>query len=467
MRPVGERPFKPLVVGAPRTGFSLCIGILHSFAGALPNKRDLKQSILDTFTEVFDQYITTAIVETFADHGITDKLILNGNFRILLGGPKWIRADREDRCAVRKYIGVKGMGDLTLITSHPLQVMDKDNIIHSHEKPNSWIEHPYYDDYIKIATVRNPIGTLNSSCFSINALTSEYIQKTLTPEEDNDELRQELAAYKFTDLDFFNGLVVFLKRYCDSFMEIADSFDIMRWEDLIQRPTQTIRMLGRFANIDVDEEIAQRIWAAIDHTNMTGHHKHNLRKGAGIVGGWKSWLTNHHLDIIKEAGFTEFMKRFGYDKIEYLDENKYTEYQNRMNEAIEKNTKIKSNVDDDLFGFAFNKSNLDSTSFSFRRHEWRAETQIERSCFTDEKIEMAVWDAAERACSQVNNVYDMILRSRFYESRSANRSIRALEGAFSGTFDYNHNNRFEMGVKHAEKLTRSYFQPVKFATGAS
>ena len=37
----------------------------------------------------------------------------------------------------------------------------------------------------------------------------------------------------------------------------------------------------------------------MDHVNLLRFHKHNYRKGKGIVGDWKNSLVNEHLDIFR------------------------------------------------------------------------------------------------------------------------------------------------------------------------
>lgn len=52
-----------------------------------------------------------------------------------------------------------------------------------------------------MASVRNPIGIINSASFSLNAMGSEYIQRFM-PNEDEETIRQRHGAYKLIDMDF-------------------------------------------------------------------------------------------------------------------------------------------------------------------------------------------------------------------------------------------------------------------------
>ena len=147
--------------------------------------------------------------------------------------------------------------------------------------------------------------------------------------------------------------------------------------------------------VSLDRDQASDIWRKIDHVNLTGAHKHNFRLGHGVVGGWKSWITNTHLDMMRDYGLEDFSQEWGYGKIDMLDETAYTPFQKKLADAIANKKIIREYDDENLFGFAFNKSNLDLNRFTFKRYGWRTHTQIERSSCTDEDLVMEVSDAAE------------------------------------------------------------------------
>jgi len=421
-----QKPFKPLVVGAPRSGFALLSSVLIHFVPLGPSKADLKQTILNILIEKLGDHVSSAIVKSFATLGITKDLLYNPNFRLMIGGPKWLSKTRPGFACFRKYIGVRDMGDFTLITSHPKEVLDAYEVIHSHSDPGWWADHHDYADYIKYASVRNPIGIINSSVFSLNALASEYIQKFVPPEQDNDLIRRQLALYKFTDLNFMEGLIQFLVGYLEDFVKHKDKYHLMKWEDLILNPIPTILNLARAGQVPVSEEFATQMWAKIDHVNLTGNHRHNYRRGKGIVGDWMHSIINEHLDMMKDFGLEPLMVELGYDPITHLDEKDYTPFQKEVSNYIRRGRIYRNFPDADLFNFAFNKSNLISDKFPFRRYEWREWTQIERSNFTDEVVEKSIWDVAETAAGQINELISDFLSGEYSERNTALRSLRWL-----------------------------------------
>jgi hypothetical protein len=446
--------FNPLVVGAPRSGFALLASVLIHFVPLAPSKLGLRQRVLNALMRHLGDHVSAAIVKAFAARGIGNNLLYNANFRYVVGGPKWLKEGNPDTACFRKYIGVRGMGDFTLVTSHPRELLDMDAVVHSHSDPGLWLSHPGYRDYVKYASVRNPIAILNSAVFSLNALASEYIQKFVPPELDNHGLREQLALYKFTDLDFYEGLVRFLAPYLREFLRHRSGYTVMRWEDLITEPVPTIRRLGKAAGIEVSEAFAREIWAKLDHVNLTQAHKHNYRPGAGVVGDWKRWVINEHLDIARRHGLEDIAVELGYGKFARLDESRYTPFQHQVADFIRRGVVCREFFDRDLFTFAFNKSNLVSDKFPFRRPGWREHTQIERSIFSDEALERAIWDVAENATGELNEFIRDFLAGSCGTPVEAVRCLRALHDRYQSSLGASDPLRFAEAFRAAEREMR-------------
>ena len=446
------QPYKPLVVGAPRSGFALLASVVIHFVPRCPSKLDQRQKVLNSLMRELGDTTAERIVSVFSAEGIDQDLLYNPNFRYIVGGPKWLSEHREGYAAFRKYIGVRGKGDFTLVTSHPRQVLDMDEIVHSHTAPSLWPDHPGYLDYTRYASCRHPAGILNSSVFSLNALASEYIQKFVPPEDDNDLIRQNLALYKFTDLDFFEGLVRFLKGYLDEFVAASDRYIVMRWEDLIEHPVPTIERLANETGIPLREGFATNLWKKLDHVNLTQAHKHNFRNGKGIVGDWKNWMTNEHLEMMKAHGLETPMEALGYGRIEYLDARHYTDFQQLVAGHLRTGTVFRDFPDPDLFTYAFNKSNLVSDKFAFKRHDWREWTQIERSIFTDEALERRVWDVAEEATGQLNALIEDILSEEWNDLAAIPAQLKMLADSHRTTLARDDPERFQKAFAQTLQL---------------
>lgn len=400
------------MIGYPRTGFTLLISVVAELRrDRLPGDAYAGKPGLKTFCDTAGTQMASGIEEVFQRRGLAQDLLYNPNFKLMVGGPKWLKDGDGETACFRKYIGVRGKGDFTLITSHPRQVLDYYDINHSHVHPAKWASHPAYADYDRFSSIRHPAGTITSACFSLNALASEYIQRFVPPEDDNDLIRQRLALYKLSDLNFFAALITPFKAYLEEFDGCADRYSIMRWEDLIQKPVATIMAIAEASGTPVDAARAADIWRRLDHVNLTGAHRHNLRRGHGIVGGWRQWLTNTHLDMLRDAGLDAYCERYAYGPLGTLDEADYTPFQKTLADYLKRGEIFREYGDQDLFGFAFNKSNLDLSRFSFQRYPWRTHTQIERSSCTDEALVMEVSDVAEAACEHINRALALLLHS--------------------------------------------------------
>ncbi len=450
--------FRPLVVGSPRSGFSLLGSVLSNFVPLAPAKRDLGSIILKRLAGSFGDHVANEITKIFHDLGMEDDLIFSPNFRLMTGGPKWLRDGQEEQACFRKYIGVRGKGDFTLITTHPREILDCDDIVHSHVDAQKWASDTAYSNYLKFTSIRNPIGIVNSSLFSLNALTSEYIQRYIAPEKDNHALRESLALYKFTNVDFFEGLLVFYKKYFEEYLKVRDTYVEMRWEDLLSDPVGTITALARSAGLKVDADHAAQIWGRIGHINLTGSHKHNLRKGGGIPGDWKNWMTNRHLEMMRDFDFEPILVELGYGDIPQLDEGRYTPFQLRVSGLMAKGEVYDDFPDTDLFGFAFNKSNMDSSKFSFNSYDWKKVTRIERSCFTEEEIMLRVWDVAEVAVSRLNKLFFSVLAETGFE-KGEEEALLALDRVKSAANDFSIQmpKAYEAVFPGLETMIKDYF----------
>lgn len=387
-----------LVVGPPRSGFALLISILSQLINSTKFKRNSFREQLNTYIPQASKSIVKAIEEYFVKHIDIEDLVISPEFQLLVGGPKWLSKENLDMAKVRKYIGIKGLGDFLAVLSIPKYAMDYYHVIHSHNHPDLWLEDRYYDRHIKFASIRNPIDIINSSVFSLNALTGDYIDNHL--HEDGNAIREKLGLYKLTDLNFLEGLINPLLYYLKSFVKVRDRYFVMKWEDLITEGGKTIFSIAKYANLSVTKATAEKMWDNMKYKDQTAHHRHNFRKG--IIGDWKNHLVNEHLEIIKKHGVEDYMKALGYGKIQYQDRNDYTPFQQKVEKYI-KTGQIYNEIDDpDLFMFAFNKSNFHSKKYDFVSYTNNGLVEIERSSIKDEKFFNGFMDAVEKTLRPIN-----------------------------------------------------------------
>jgi len=413
---------KIFTLGAPRTGFTLLIGIIHKLNAYKARDITNNQFKFNRLINISSIYLKKEFFSFFEKNIDMSNYMYNGEFDLLVGGPKWINPENKEECVVRKYIGIKDDGDFTFLIYLPKNALDYDRVVHSHYHPKSWIDDSYYDDYTKLASIRNPMGVINSAVFSINAITSEYITKYIK-DFDEDEFREIMALYKLTDLELFDGLVRFLKSYLDDFIPIMDKFNMIKWEDIITHPHQTIKKIANIIDVDVTDENVEDIWKQLDHVNIPKYHLFNFRKGFGIVGEWKQRLTNHHLEIFKKYDFDKYLDILGYEPITKFDESKYTDFQKIVNTSIN-NGKIYNKItDDNLFKFCWNKSNIAVTSHKFERFERESYSQVERSSLKNTQLTKDFSKSVQQKIELVNNMLrefnqhhnSQIIKDKYYD----------------------------------------------------
>jgi len=373
-----------LVVGPPRGGFTLLLSVLSILNRDRGITKPSIQAMADPYIAIAGEYLDAAIRDYFSSCCSKDRLFYNKEFAILVGGPKWVSSSDKDTVCVRKYLGVKGIGDFTFLLYLPRWVLAFDDIIHSHSHPARWPAMADYSEFKKFASIRNPIDIIHSSVFSINALASEYIQRELKLDEHL--IRRELALNKLTNPEFISGLIFFLKNYLDEFIPAMDKYDyLMRWEDLIQQPVDEIQRIAQASGEAVSAEHAAQIWSELDHRNLTRYHRHSFRRG--LLNDWQFNITNTHLKLFEDAGFGEYLTRFGYDPIAYFGENDYTPDQQLIEDHIRRGQPYVENLDDDLITFAFNKTNFTpSPRFKFKHYPRQGAVEIEKSTLRDDSL---------------------------------------------------------------------------------
>jgi hypothetical protein len=399
-----DLPPKLLVIGAPRSGFTLLISILNKLLKKKGCKRAPLTEELAYFIPQASKEIHKTVEEYFAKHIDISNLVISPEFQLLVGGPKWLDKENHEMAHVRKYIGIKNMGDFLAVLSIPKYAMDYDRVIHSHYHPDRWLADSYYRDHIKFASIRNPIDVLNSSVFSLNALTGDYIDKNV--KEDSNRIREKLGLYKLTDLNFLEGLINPLLDYFECFIKVKEQYFSMRWEDLINDGGKTIFTISQKAVLPISESAAHTIWENMKFKNQTAHHRHNFRKG--VVNDWENNMINEHLEIIKERGMEKYMQALGYGKIKYQDKKNYTPFQKQVEKYINAGKIYEEFDDPDLFMFAFNKSNFRSSKYDFVSYTNGGLVEVERSSIKNELLLKGFLDAIEEKLRTINESIKVI-----------------------------------------------------------
>ena len=392
------------VIGFPRTGFTLLISIiieLRRFHG-IQSTNQISADRLRSM-EHFRTTVPNAINDFLEKSGLSQSLIFNPNFHHLLGGPNWIDEEKKTLC-IRKYVGLKGLGDATYIISLPLDFILNHEIPHSHGPLRPWRER--YPDATVFHSVRSAAGTINSAVHSINALTSEYLQRWYADIDENEEdlIRKGLALSKLSDLNFFHAMVEPMRKSYIELTEHSEKVKLFSWEDILANPIQTILKISCELNLDTSYSVASEIWSKIGFKNLTQSHKHNYRALGNKLTGHYSSLVNEHIEILRNNDFLALSKHLKIEPPSYIDERNYTDFQKILSSNIKKGNVIKYIKDVELYWLSFQKTNIDFTKFDFKVYDWRRYTKLERTNIADERITHRIWDIFEEQTASLLSV---------------------------------------------------------------
>jgi hypothetical protein len=209
----------------------------------------------------------------------------------------------------------------------------------------------------------------------------------------------------------------------------------MKWEELITEPVRVICWIAKKLGLDCSEKDAEDLWAPLDHVNLLCYHKHNYRRGRGIVGDWKNSLVQEHIEVFRQHGFEKYLQALGYPPLPTLDPRHYTPYQRLVARYLRRGEVFRDTGDPDLFGFAFNKTNIDATHFGFKSFPPRKWTRIERSTIADDDLVMALSDVAEECVGKVNHLLQEVLDAGIETRNDAADCLRYLEREWVGLME--------------------------------
>ena len=391
------------VIGYPRTGFSL---LLSMIAEVLTQQGhpcdDPRKRIFEPFFSDFTASINSRVLALLDSKNLASNLVFNDNFKTPLGGPNWLD-DAFGRLCVRKYIGIKDFGDMTINIALPSHLINCHRIPHSHGPLSPWLGKN--NDSPLLHTIRSPAGTINSACHSINAITSEYLQRWFPDQTETEQetIRNQLAMSKLTDLKFFEAMVQPMKTSFSDLKDNLESVNLFKLEDMLLTPIDTIIRVSSVLGISVHRSTAAQIWQRIGHRNLTQSHKHNYRPSSSKFNGQLNSLTNDHMEILLDYGFEDLANSCGVQPPKKINEDDYNDFQKRASAAIKNGLILDEVLDRELYWFAFQKTNIDFSKFNFRTFGWRENTKLERTNITNDDLLFGIWDIFESETEKLNN----------------------------------------------------------------
>jgi hypothetical protein len=348
------------VLGIPRSGFSLIMNALDNLIIWDYEQRGELESInLLIGQEIFKNF--------FSSLPKTSRKIWSGEFDYLTGGPKILD---ERFYKVRKYIGFINQGDIVFEVYLNKKLMFLNHIFHSHYfNINEQSNQP------TLISNRNPCGIFESAIHSLNAMTSEYIQK-IHPEynsEKIEDIRNDMALYKFSRSDVVSSLMNFQvneSKQMISYISSTNNNEIIDWEALILKESGELLKIYDFLrknHIKVhDFSKSREIFYKNINKNLLRFHKHNFRTGHALRDGWifglpyslSKKLTDMAKKIDKNILFKDYQKHI---KNLNLSKDLLHNHGKMVDEILKnKNVYYSDLMDSNIKEFSMNKSNLNA-----------------------------------------------------------------------------------------------------------
>jgi len=379
---------------------SLLNRLHHVYPGVWNARRLCLKAICDTAGRLPAERLSTACEAA----GYADQLVFSPAFQDFLGGPKYLSEDPQE-VYIRKYVGIEGVGDFTLLFYFPTEVLTAQEIVHSHEHPERFHQNAFFQGYSRFATIRSPADSLTAASFSINALAGHYLHLRQPGREAELHVRRELALHKLTDLNFFRGLVEYHKSYLETFLSVREHFHTIRYEEITRSPASVIKALASAAGRPIGDRFAVALWDEKEILDASATHTHNIDPGAETAHVCAAALTNKHLAILRELGVAQLEEELGYPPRPDFDPKAYTPFQHAAAQYLREGRVHTPDVTSDLFRFAFNKSNLRDASFAFRHYQREGDIRIDRADMQDEALLFRLTQAAADGLAVVRRLF--------------------------------------------------------------
>jgi len=126
-----------------------------------------------------------------------------------------------------------------------------------------------------------------------------------------------------SDLDWFTEMASTLQKYYQKILNRQNRICVIRYEELIEKPNETIRNIAVSLGLDPAEVDAEGIWKKVGFRPLAANHL--WRPGTGK---WREFLSRGHFDILTNLGYRNLMRNLGYDCGWGFDSKRYNPIEN-------------------------------------------------------------------------------------------------------------------------------------------
>lgn len=141
--------------------------------------------------------------------------------------------------------------------------------------------------------IRNPLDVIvsNAAKFPINSK------------------REKNPSLILNELEWFESMIVIMEIYYKKFLANKDKVIFIKYENLMERPIQTLKDLAVRLGIKVTDAQCGDIWSEFGNRPLTNANFHFWRPGSGK---WKEFLGGKHIEMFRASKLADYSEQLGY-----------------------------------------------------------------------------------------------------------------------------------------------------------
>ncbi|KJR41602.1 Sulfotransferase [Candidatus Magnetoovum chiemensis] len=158
-------------------------------------------------------------------------------------------------------------------------------------------------------SIRNPLDIIVSNAFKIHPTVVFMYQDDDFCRSDS-AFRENLGALRLNNLHWFEEMANAVKTYLERIVKHKENNFLIRYENLMDNPVETIGTVSRILNIDIDNSEIEALCSALNRKSLTFNKSHLFRPGKDK---WKRYFNKRHISILKRLRYEDLLNEIGYN----------------------------------------------------------------------------------------------------------------------------------------------------------
>ncbi len=188
----------------------------------------------------------------------------------------------------------------------------------SHEPLSEFLLHKLYKHHYKIfVPIRNPLDILYARAYKINQdfyyrLMAEDPGLAQDLRKSDTPVREQWGQARLQSKEWFEMKALEMKQYLESYLNICDQVFTVKYEDVIEKPIDTINNICTHLSLERSEKDNLELWKKIGFKSLAksgAQPGHLFHPGSNV---WKIGFTWQNLQILRDLGFESILSELGY-----------------------------------------------------------------------------------------------------------------------------------------------------------